>query len=239
MNYLLHKKADASLGGGMFANALSAAVFSGTFDIVPMLYERNADINAKDGQGRTAVHMAAWRGPLENFQWLMDKQGDLSIQDHQGRTVVHHAATAGNLDVVNVLMQDEKWKSLNVEDIDGWSPLHWACRSAENEEMVRLLNGVEEKLPRGTRHGWTPERIAVFHNADELLPLLTQTIEKPANDEDPNILEGEHPRQPTQESSKKSWKSGPSQASHRCDGCQQYVSLNLEKLTRIPLSSRL
>lgn len=218
VDYLLDKNADASLGGGLFANALSAAVFSGTFDIVPMLHERNADINAKDGQGRTAVHMAAWGGPLETFQWLMDKQGDLSIQDHQGRTVVHHAATAGNLDVVKVLMQDEKWKSLNVEDIDGWTPLHWACRSDENEEMARLLNGVEESFPRESRRGWTPQKIAVFHHADKLLPLLTRTVEEPADE-------------PTQQPKRKWWKPDPlSQEARRCNGCQQFVSLSLETL---------
>ena len=229
VDYLLREGADASLGGGLFANALSAAVAWGTFDIVPMLHERNADINAKDGQGRTAVHLAAWRGSLDNFQWLKDNQGDLNIQDHQGRTVVHHAAMAGSVDVMKLLMQDEKWKSLNVKDIDGWTPLHWACRSSGNEGMVTMLNDVEKHFPRETKSGWIPESIAVFHHADELLPLLALAVEKPADDEDLDILEGENLRRLTQ-LSRKSWKSGLSHDSHTCDGCQQHVSLSLEIL---------
>ena len=140
---------------------------------------------------------------------------------------MHHAAIAGSLNVMKVLRQDEMWKSLNVKDIDGWTPLHWACRSSENEEMVTLLNDVEKHFPRETKFGWIPENIAVFHYADELLPLLALAVEKPADDENLDISEGELSQQPTQQS-KKLWKSGLSHESHSCDGCQQHVSLSLE-----------
>ena len=231
MVYLLRQGADASLGGGVFANALSAAVASGLSDSIPMLHARNADINAKDSQGRTAVHLAAWRGSLELFQWLQDKGGDLYVQDCQGRTVVHHAAMGGSLEVLKALMQDKKWESLNVEDIDGWRPLHWTCRSNGNKEMVELLNGVEENDTKKTKFGWTPENIAVFHDARELLPLLVPVIdETPTGDEVPDTFEGQYPQQPEQQLKKRSWKAGQIDFYLPCDGCQQDVSFRFKLL---------
>lgn len=224
VDYLLKNDADASLGGGLFANALSAAVASGAFDIVPMLHEKKVDINAQDGQGRTAIHLAAWRGSLDMFMWLKDNNGDLSIKDHQGRTVLHHAAMAGSSDVIKMLMQVEMWDSLNVEDTDGWTPLHWACRSNEIKEMITLLNGEKDFFSKEAKYGWTPENVAVFHCTRDLVPLPALAVREPAGDEVADELE-EHPRQPTQQLRNKTWKSGWRHDPYSCDGCQQSVSL--------------
>ena len=229
VDYLLKNGADASLGGGLFANALSAAVASGAFTIVPMLLAEKDDINAQDGQGRTAIHLAAWRGSLDMFLWLKDNNGDLSIKDRQGRTALHHAAMAGSVDVMKMLMQVEMWDSLNVEDIDGWMPLHWACRSNEIKQMITLLNGEGDFFSKEAKYGWTPENIAVFHCTRDLVPLPALAIQEPAGDEVPDELK-EHPRQPIQQLRNKRWKSGWSHAPYGCDGCQQSVSLPLDMI---------
>ncbi len=227
VDYLLKNGADASLGGGLFANALSAAVALGAFDIVPMLHENKADINAQDGQGRTAIHLAAWRGSLDMFMWLKDNNGDLSIKDDQGRTALHHAAMAGSLDVIKMLMQVEMWESLNVEDIDGWMPLHWACRSNEIKEMITLLNGEKVFFSKEAKYGWTPESIAVFHCTRDLVRLPALAVRELAGDEVWDEMEEEHVRQAMQQLKKKTWKSGWRFDPYNCDGCYQNVSLTL------------
>lgn len=221
VEYLLMKGADASLGGGLFANALSAAVFSGTTEIMESLYEHKADINAQDDQGRTALHLAAWRGSMEMIEWLTDRKGDLSLKDHQGRTVVHHAAMAGNVDVVEMLMQDEKWPMLNVEDVDGWTPSHWACRNTD-KEMIKLLNGGETLSNKETRYGWASENIARFYGALDLAGLAVKETTGNEKSAEPVEKASQQPK-----GKKRTWKSGFSSALYACDGCLRYVSLTL------------
>ena len=218
VEYLLEKGADASVTGGLFSNALSAAMYSGTFEIVPKLNDRGAAINVQDGQGRTAIHLAAWRCSWDVIEWLKNRDSDLSVKDHQARTILHHAAMGGNHDVVARLLNDEGTRQLNVEDIDGWTPLHWACRSQGNKEVVQLLmNGINPRQP--TRHGWTPESISIFHDAKSLLPIMSSAhaeLDQSHYTDDSGVNEGS--------ASPRNWITGSNHWNYECNGCGQKVS---------------
>ena len=218
VEYLLGKGANASLTGGLFGNALSAAVYSETFDIVPKLHKSGAATNVKDDQGRTALHHAAWRGAWNMIGWLKNRVSDLNVKDHQGRTILHHAAMGGDPGVVRRLLNNEDTRHLNVEDIDGWTPLHWACRREANREVVRLLkNGTDFR--QRTRDEWTPENISIFHDVEGLLPImraaLAETNQSHASD-----------NQGTNRASApaRKWKTGLGHWRDQCDGCRQKVS---------------
>ena len=124
---------------------------------------------------------------------------------------------------MNMLTQDEKWESLNVEDIDGWTSLHWACRSNSdnNEKIAKLLIGDAANFSKETKYGWTPENIAEFHGTHWLLPPQVPAVKEPTGDKVPdNLLQG-NPRQPTQPLK---LKTGSFDLERTCDGCQQTVS---------------
>ncbi|KAH8597815.1 ankyrin repeat-containing domain protein [Bisporella sp. PMI_857] len=220
VEFLLENGADASISGGLFANALSAAIWFGDFAIVPMLYEKGADVNARDEQGRTAVHISAWRGSVENIEWLMARSGDLSLKDYQGRTVLHHAAMGGTLEMVEMIMQDRRLELSNLEDVDGWTALHWACRSAKNGNVIRFLVEAGADSSKKAKHGWTPENIAIFHNASDLLPLLSAN--ELAGGKMSNETEHGGISRSTELPKKDKWRVSEIAYGYVCDGCQQH-----------------
>jgi hypothetical protein len=58
---LLEKKADVNTQGGLFGNALQAALYKGALEIVGMLLEKGADINAQAGADGNALQAAGCR----------------------------------------------------------------------------------------------------------------------------------------------------------------------------------
>ena len=221
VEYLLEKRADASLIGGLFGNALSAAVYSGVFDIVPNLNNRRAAINVEDDQGRTALHHAAWRGAWNMIEWLKNKGRGLNVKDHQGRTILHHAAMGGNVGVVRRFLNNEDTRHLNVEDIDRWTALHWACRSEANTEVVRLLRHGTDFRQR-TRDEWMPENISIFHDAEDLLPIMRPALAETNQSHTSDNQGANRASAPARD-----WKIGSDHWGHQCDGYGQKVSRSL------------
>lgn len=70
--------------------------------------------------------------------------------------------------MVEWLLSDEDRRYLNVEDIDGLTPLHWAFRSGANKKIVGRWIYRTDSGQR-TQDGWTPEDICASHNAQGLL----------------------------------------------------------------------
>ncbi|KAJ3565838.1 hypothetical protein NPX13_g7349 [Xylaria arbuscula] len=200
--FLLDKeiRADPGLVGGIFGHALSAAVFSGLIrsaQDIDNLGSEQKSINHQDAQGRSALHIAAWRGNPEVFQILRSKGADINLLDCQGRSVVHHAAIGGSVDILHQLLSDANTSRLNKTDDQGWLPLHWACRTEANRDAVSLLadKAGDSWAHIETQQCWTPESIAAFHNAIELIPEDKRT---------------------------KKWGTGYCHWAYECDGCQQH-----------------
>ncbi|KAL1855203.1 hypothetical protein Daus18300_011204 [Diaporthe australafricana] len=209
---LLREKSNASLAGGKFSNALGAALSSNLCDLVDDLIKAGAEVNTKDAQGRTAMHIAASSSSFDTLKFLADPdckhfqyqhKGDLNAVDEQGRTVLHHAATREDEDIVVGLLEDYRgdFPKLDLLDVDGWTPLLWACRSDNNLEIVRHLVEMGADVGWETKDGWTPENVAVFHGADEVKDLIQEELVKKGTP-----------------SSRRDWKLGED-AWQSCDGC--------------------
>ncbi|KAI0465893.1 ankyrin repeat-containing domain protein [Xylaria cf. heliscus] len=173
-------EADPHLSAGEFANALSAALYSETSQLAERLLDMHVDATARDAQGRSAVHIAARRGIVKVVERIIRARGaERLVMDKQGRTITHHAAMCGDENAfLNILLVQlsvtgaELSETINMGDIDGWTPLHWACRHDGNVDIVNALIELGTHITTADKGGWFPEKIAGTHNAGKILERL-------------------------------------------------------------------
>ncbi|KAL6695896.1 ankyrin repeat-containing domain protein [Trichoderma pleuroticola] len=222
---LKEDKADPNLPAGDFANTLCAVLyFQPTYDdLVTPLLNAGVKVSARDRQGRSAFHMAARRGLWDILKQLLSADRiDVSPVDNQGRTLLHHVAISGELRPFLYVFKGGEagrkgtvgWNGGMIKDNDGWTPLHWACRHKDNIDIVRafvLLFGAD--LAEATNDKWTPENIAITHNANKIATFIRQRqldTESPESGSDPEgKTKSRHSR----------WKVGQVHRGEVCDGC--------------------
>ncbi|KAK4187373.1 ankyrin repeat-containing domain protein [Podospora australis] len=226
VDFLLEKKADIALPGetGEYANALSCAVYSESLDLVEKLIKAGAgeaEINAQDTHGRSSVHMAARWCTWEMIALLKKHGGDLTKIDKQKRTVLHHAAMSGYAPLVSAILDIEALQSqVHAQDVDGWTPLHWACRAYDGNAVVEVL--VDEygaNIGTVATYGWSPYNLAVFHDETSTADFLEQRKAKAeeaavANVDGMTLDSGVVPAP-----RERKWKAASNGPSGSCDSC--------------------
>jgi ankyrin repeat protein len=165
---LRDKGTDTALSGGNFANAIGAALCSGTYGSLEHLIKEGAKVNAVDAQGRTALYLTVRRGALDKFcLFINEYQAETGVVDKQGRKELHYATMSGDSETVMNPRKDEpsQLSDLDLSNADGWTPLHWPLRSDRNFECVKSFVGHGAKVATQSANGWTAENIAAFRRA--------------------------------------------------------------------------
>ncbi|KKA19677.1 hypothetical protein T310_6333 [Rasamsonia emersonii CBS 393.64] len=135
--------------------------------------------------GRLPLHMAAMQGDWEMVQLLSSSTSTIHTRDKIGRNALHFAAGRGSSSVLRHILNDKENVDLvNAVDIDGWTPLHWACRQLENEtlQIIKDLKGMGADASARTLDKWTPRHVAVFHDIYE--PDILKLLPKMMDDDD-------------------------------------------------------
>lgn len=215
--FLKEQNANPNLPAGQFANSLSAALSSQSYDLVMPLLEAGVDVNATDIQGRSALHIATRLGNWSILSQLLGANGKRPPTiDKQGRTMLHYAAMRGERQDFLRVVADEKldWDAVDIPDVDGWTPLHWACRQDENYGVVEALVGFGADFTKATDDGWTPENIAITHGAAKIVDFIQSKIKMvPTLHAVTTSSEDQTTSRPTR------WKVGHLHYGKTCDGC--------------------
>jgi ankyrin repeat protein len=109
-------------------NLVAAIIATGTIDV-----------NACNEQGKTPFSFACEAGALETVKSLMEHGSKVHERDMQGRTGLHYACIKDHLAVAHFLVSQHGLAILNDLDHEGNSELYYACTSARDEELIKLL----------------------------------------------------------------------------------------------------
>ena len=153
-------------------SALQWAALNNRVAVLSYLIDQGCDINASDGTGQSALHWSCVRGAIPALETLLRAGSDISTADSRGYTVCHVAAQYGQTSVLYHLLM--KWGAdIDVLDVDGRSPLHWAAYKGF-ADTCRLLLVMGARPTLADHEGCTPLHWASIRGNSEACTVLLQ-----------------------------------------------------------------
>ncbi|CRF32722.1 ankyrin [Brachyspira suanatina] len=123
-----------SIKGGNFSGEvlfngttpLQYAIFKGNTNAVNLLIENGSDMRKKDYNGYCSLFYASAFSDPDMIHFLLEKDSSLTMEKSlSGRTVMHFAAMYGNDNAISYYLSNT-FLSINSQDNDGNTPLHYA-----------------------------------------------------------------------------------------------------------------
>ncbi|KAK3688029.1 hypothetical protein B0T22DRAFT_535283 [Podospora appendiculata] len=172
---LLHHGASLDPRRPSRETLLHAAVRATSFDeMITWLQEHGVSPDEGDQTGRRPAHLAIHKGKLSTAKLLFTPQTTPETVDDQGRDCFHYAVVYETWRGSMARDLLEWWapargrddaaipRIFNKPDINGWTPLHWACRQ-HTPGVIEYLVRMGADRAAFTHAGWTPWHVAVFH----------------------------------------------------------------------------
>lgn len=162
---------DVNARGGKWFCPLMRVVVerTGSEPLLEYLLKHGAHTDPVDSLGRNAVHWTVVRHELGQLKMLFEYGADLSVGDNYGRTPLHFAAGKENLEIVRYILEKlskgSETSHVDVADVDGWTPVMWACRASYNWVAGVLVKEYKADIRvRSKDAEWSPLKIARLHN---------------------------------------------------------------------------
>jgi ankyrin repeat protein len=177
---ILENHPDMSIVEGKWGTPLHLAVHFGFWRELELILSCNdCDLNqgTRDKEGRLPLHMlprnSYWG--MSDYDMLKGDEEENRIRevDNQQRHMVHFCAGLENDRLLELVLIHQP-EALEKVDIDGWTPLHWACRH-RSYDTIRLLLDRQANKNAVTYRGWRPIDVAKYHglgDSEELNQLL-------------------------------------------------------------------
>ncbi len=192
-------------------NALHFAMQNGFWSAFAMLLDVAKDLHQEEGKEQKGGQREG-EPKDDNEERLRGLFGTALDRDKQGRTLMHYAASWGDRRIVLNLLEQPDLNAkadITTADIDGWTPLHWACRIEEGTDTVELLLELGADPGAETKDGWTPLNISEYHGATQTGVVIKEALRSRAKD---GIIDSREPLE-----------RGSTTYGLTCDGCMLRV----------------
>ncbi|KAL8945462.1 MAG: hypothetical protein Q9211_000027, partial [Gyalolechia sp. 1 TL-2023] len=193
LEYLRSKEAPLTHSGIFGENLLHAAARVNTRyseDAVKWLVEKGVDPDESDIAGRRPMHLAINNGDIDLVGLLLTENTTLETLDRQRRNGLHYATLSRDRTMTSRLVDlyrgDNQHKDMSsfieAQDVDAWTPLHWACRQADLEIVSYLIDDCKANAKALTTANWMPWHVAMYHGNTNgyYLALLPKLVHEPS-----------------------------------------------------------
>ncbi|KAI7792837.1 transient receptor potential cation channel subfamily A member 1b [Triplophysa rosa] len=133
-------------------------------ELAEYLVSKGAEINCMDCKGLSPLLLAASSGAWRTVVFLLSKGADFKIKDKGGRNFLHFATLQpkGLKNLPDAVLQSNTVKEmLSDEDVEGCTPLHYACKLGIHDSVKNML-GLNIPLGQKSR-----EKKSALHFAAE------------------------------------------------------------------------
>ena len=171
---LIEHKADTTAKNKRGDMPVHIAAYNGRGEtIMALITEFGCDANIADSDGWTLLHYACKAGNVSLVRTLIEHKADITAKNKEGDMPVHIAAYNGRGETIMALIT-EFGCDANIEDSDGWTLLHYACK-AGNVSLVQTLIEHKADITAKNKEGDMPVHIAVCNDIGEvILALITE-----------------------------------------------------------------
>ena len=180
---------------------LHLACRNGSLQLVKLLTRHaNCDLDYRNEVGDTPLHAACESGNLAIVYMLFKQCEFPSRKNNAGLSPFHVAIQCNKIEVAYLLANDFEAMQLlaisdmgNVKDINGWTPLHYACYYGHLDIATRLVIEIGSDPNAITENGNTPLQIACYSNGskDAVLKIVTFLTAEAKCDPDQPIYDGD------------------------------------------------
>ncbi|KAM0265560.1 hypothetical protein ACHAPA_007714 [Fusarium lateritium] len=168
---LLRYGASANATGEEYGNALTAAAYDGTIDIIKMLLDAGADINSPDGW---ALQHAAGEGHVDVVNLLLERGANVNAcSSHSNMpqgTALQAAVESGQSDIVDILL--EHGADPNLGGGEFTHPIIAAASKGEEAIFKRLLDAKVDVTVVGGEYMSTPLTYAAIYLPTDSIRLI-------------------------------------------------------------------
>ncbi|KAM0247206.1 hypothetical protein ACHAP5_004288 [Fusarium lateritium] len=168
---LLRYGASANATGEEYGNALTAAAYDGTIDIIKMLLDAGADINSPDGW---ALQHAAGEGHVDVVNLLLERGANVNAcSSHSNMpqgTALQAAVESGQSDIVDILL--EHGADPNLGGGEFTHPIIAAASKGEEAIFKKLLDAKVDVTVEGGEYMSTPLTYAAIYLPTDSIRLI-------------------------------------------------------------------